>query len=84
MSITHILWWVIVGLIVGALARFILPGRDSMGWIATVILGIAGSFLGGFISTLIWKSGTGFQPAGLLMSLVGAILLLLIWRKLRP
>jgi uncharacterized membrane protein YeaQ/YmgE (transglycosylase-associated protein family) len=84
--VLQIIWWIIVGLIVGALARLLLPGRDPMGWLATIILGIAGSFLGGFISSLIWKpaSGSYFQPAGILLSLVGAILLLLVWRKLRP
>ena len=77
--------WIIVGLIVGALARLILPGRDPMGWIATVLLGIAGSIVGGFIAGLLWRTGTGqFNPGGLLLSLVGAILLLLVWRKLRP
>jgi uncharacterized membrane protein YeaQ/YmgE (transglycosylase-associated protein family) len=82
----QIIWWIIVGLIVGALARLIMPGRDPMGWIATILLGIAGSILGGFIAGLLWReAGTGrFHPAGLLLSLIGAIVLLLIWRKLRP
>ena len=73
-------------MIVGALARLILPGRDPMGWIATIVLGIAGSFVGGFIGSLIWRpaSGSYFHPGGFLLSLVGAILLLLVWRKLRP
>jgi len=57
-----------------------------MGWLATIVLGIAGSFLGGFISSLIWPpaNGSHLQPAGILLSLVGAIILLLIWRRLRP
>ena len=82
----QIIWWIIVGLIVGALARLILPGKDPMGWIATIVLGIAGSFLGGFIGSLIWKpaSGSYFHPGGFFLSLLGAILLLLIWRKLKP
>lgn len=82
----HILGWIVFGLIVGAIARFILPGRDPMGWIATCLLGIAGSFVGGFIASLIWKpeSGKYFTPGGILLSLVGAIILLLLWRKLRP
>ena len=78
------IWWLIVGLVVGAIARLIMPGRDSMGLIATIVLGIAGSFLGGFVSQLIMGGGNkGFHPAGLVMSLVGAILLLWIWRMIR-
>jgi uncharacterized membrane protein YeaQ/YmgE (transglycosylase-associated protein family) len=82
----QIIWWIIVGLIVGALARFLVPGRDPMGWLGTIVLGIAGSFVGGFIGSLIWKPTTGsyFHPGGFFLSLVGAILLVLIWRKVRP
>ena len=82
----QIIWWIIVGLIVGALARLLVPGRDPLGWLGTILLGIAGSFVGGFIASLIWRPADGnyFQPGGLLLSLVGAVLLLLIWRKLRP
>jgi uncharacterized membrane protein YeaQ/YmgE (transglycosylase-associated protein family) len=76
------IWWLVVGLIVGLVARFLLPGRDPMGIIATMVLGIAGSLLGGLISWAIWGTGKGgFEPAGLLLSLVGAIVLLLIWRR---
>jgi uncharacterized membrane protein YeaQ/YmgE (transglycosylase-associated protein family) len=82
----QLIWWIIVGLIVGVLARFILPGKDTMGWLATIVLGIIGSLVGGLISMLFFDSAdnTGFQPAGFLLSLVGAILVLLIWRKIRP
>ena len=76
--------WVIVGLIAGALARLIMPGRDPMGIIATILLGIVGSFIGGLISWAIWGSDTrGFQPGGLLLSILGAIVVLWIWRMLR-
>lgn len=82
----QLIWWIIVGLIVGVLARFILPGRDAMSWLATIVLGIVGSLVGGLISMLLFSSNdsTGFQPAGFLLSLVGAILVLLIWRKIKP
>lgn len=82
----HIIGWIVFGIIVGAIARFILPGRDPMGWIGTCLLGIAGSFVGGFIASLIWKpaNGTYFTPGGILLSLLGAIILLLLWRRLRP
>lgn len=85
--VLQIIWWIIVGLIIGALARLLVPGRDPMGWIATIVLGVAGSFLGGFIGNLIWPPTTGgsyIQPGGIFLSLIGAILLLLIWRRLRP
>ena len=78
------IWWVIIGLIAGALARLIMPGRDSMGIIMTIILGIVGSFVGGLVSWAIWGSNNGrFQPAGLLLSILGAILVLWIWRMMR-
>jgi uncharacterized membrane protein YeaQ/YmgE (transglycosylase-associated protein family) len=76
--------WVIVGLIAGALARLIMPGRDPMGIIATILLGIVGSIVGGLISWAIWGADErGFQPAGILLSIVGAIVVLWIWRMLR-
>jgi uncharacterized membrane protein YeaQ/YmgE (transglycosylase-associated protein family) len=76
--------WLIVGLIAGALARLIMPGRDPMGIIATILLGIVGSILGGLISWAIWGADErGFQPAGILLSILGAIVVLWIWRMLR-
>ena len=80
------IWWVIIGLVAGALARLIMPGRDPMGIIATIVLGIIGSVLGGLVSWAIWGAdtdGRGFQPAGLLLSIVGAILVLWIWRMMK-
>lgn len=80
------IWWLIIGLIAGALARLIMPGRDAMGIVATIILGIVGSILGGLVSWAIWGPDTeagGFQPAGLLLSILGAILVLWIWRMMR-
>lgn len=77
------IWWLIIGLIAGALARLIMPGRDAMGIIATMLLGIVGSVIGGLVSWAIWGAdtdGTGFRPAGLLLSILGAILVLWIWR----
>ena len=68
---------VIVGLIVGAIARWIMPGAQAMGWMMTSLLGIAGSIVGGFISSLIWKSPDGqFHPAGWIMSIAGALIVL--------
>jgi uncharacterized membrane protein YeaQ/YmgE (transglycosylase-associated protein family) len=80
----NFIWWLIIGLIAGALARLIMPGRDPMGIIATILLGILGSVIGGLVSWAIWGNETrGFQPAGLLLSILGAILVLWIWRMTR-
>jgi uncharacterized membrane protein YeaQ/YmgE (transglycosylase-associated protein family) len=78
------IWWLIIGLVVGALARFILPGKDTMSWIATLLLGVAGSILGGLVSWAIWGTDeTGFRPAGFVFSLIGAIILLLVLRAVK-
>ena len=71
------------GLIVGILARFLLPGKEAfpdgpLGWILTAVLGIAGAFLGGFIARSLW-AGENYA-AGWIMSIIGAIILLLIVR----
>ena len=81
----RIIVMLIVGLIAGALARLILPGKDPMGIWMTMLLGIAGSFLGGFIGNLIWRpeGGSYFHPGGIVLSVVGAILLLWIWRMIQ-
>jgi uncharacterized membrane protein YeaQ/YmgE (transglycosylase-associated protein family) len=79
----NFIWWLIIGLIAGALARLIMPGRDPMGIIATILLGILGSVIGGLVSWAIWGSDTrGFQPASLLLSILGAIVVLWIWRMI--
>lgn len=80
------IWWLIIGLIAGALARLIMPGRDAMSWLATMLLGIVGSIVGGLIGMAIWRSDTadgGFHPGGLLLSVLGAILVLWIWRMIK-
>ena len=77
------IWWLIIGLVAGALARLIMPGRDAMGIIATILLGIVGSVIGGLVSWAIWGADTangGFRPAGLILSILGAIIVLWIWR----
>jgi len=81
----HLIWSVIIGFLAGLIARAVLPGADTMGFIATTVVGIAGSLIGGFIGTLIKKPApdSKFHPAGFLMSIVGAIVLLLLMRLLR-
>jgi uncharacterized membrane protein YeaQ/YmgE (transglycosylase-associated protein family) len=85
MGLFHILWSVIVGFVVGLVARAVLPGADRLGFIMTAVLGIAGSFVGGFLGGLISKpqEGSMFHPAGFFLSIVGAVVLLLLWRFIR-
>ena len=84
----HIIGFLIFGLIVGLLARAIYPGSQPMGWLATIILGMVGSLVGGLIGHAIWggnsaADGTwGFTPGGLISSLVGAVLVLFIYLSL--
>jgi uncharacterized membrane protein YeaQ/YmgE (transglycosylase-associated protein family) len=77
-----ILGTIVVGLIIGALARFVLPGEQRMGWILTILLGIAGSVIAGFIGGALgwYQPGEG---AGWIASVLGAVLLLFVVGKLR-
>ena len=79
----HIIWSIIIGFIVGWLAKFILPGPQKLDFIATTLLGIGGSFVGGLIGQLLSKPADGvkFHPAGIIMSVIGAVLLLWAWTK---
>ena len=80
--ISFILGLIVVGLIAGALARFLVPGRDPMGIGATIALGIVGSFLGGFLADVLFRSDAadrGLSPAGILGSIIGAVIALLIY-----
>jgi uncharacterized membrane protein YeaQ/YmgE (transglycosylase-associated protein family) len=81
--VIFIIWLLIIGLIVGAIARLLLPGRDPIGIFGTIVLGIAGSFIGGFLENLIQHhtlSIHSFHPVGLIGSVIGAIVLLLLLR----
>ena len=73
-----ILGWIIFGAIVGIVAKFLHPGRDPGGFLVTILLGIAGSLLGGFVGRVIGLYREG-QGAGFIMSVLGAILLLVIY-----
>ncbi len=81
----HIIWSIIVGFVIGLIARAVVPGAQHMGFLATAILGILGSLLGGLLGRLISKpkEGAAFHPAGFFMSIIGAIVLLVIWTHLR-
>lgn len=75
------LGWIIVGLIVGVLAKLVMPGKDPGGIIVTILLGIAGAMLGGFIGRSLGLYNEG-DAAGWLISIVGAILLLALYRMM--
>jgi uncharacterized membrane protein YeaQ/YmgE (transglycosylase-associated protein family) len=85
MGCLHVLWSLIVGFLVGLIARAVVPGADKMGLILTTVLGIVGSVAGGLVGRLVSKpeEGAKFHPAGFFLSIVGAIALLLIWRFLQ-
>jgi uncharacterized membrane protein YeaQ/YmgE (transglycosylase-associated protein family) len=79
-----ILSWILLGLIVGVLAKWIMPGDDPGGTIITILLGIAGAFVGGFLATLIGLGTVdGFNVGSLLIAIGGSLLLLWVYRKMR-
>ena len=76
---------IIVGLIAGAIARLLIPGRQNISILGTIVLGIIGSFIGGFIGYVLFHKDSQdgfFQPSGLLGSIVGAVIALLIWERM--
>jgi len=77
-----ILGWIVYGLIVGVVAKLLMPGRDPGGFIITALLGIAGAVVGGFIGQALGLYGPG-EAAGFLMSTLGAVVLLFLYHKLR-
>jgi uncharacterized membrane protein YeaQ/YmgE (transglycosylase-associated protein family) len=80
-SMSGILVMIVLGLIIGAVAKFVMPGDDPGGIIVTILLGIAGALVGGFLGRLLGLYQEG-QPAGFLMSVVGALVLLFGYRLL--
>jgi uncharacterized membrane protein YeaQ/YmgE (transglycosylase-associated protein family) len=80
MGIMGIIWMIVVGFVVGLLARFFYPGAIALGFWMTTLLGIGGSLVGGVIGSLIFKSPDGkFHPAGFILSIVGALILLWLY-----
>ena len=79
----NLIGWIVFGAVVGGLARLLMPGRDPLGCIGTILLGIGGSLVGGFLASLLWGRADGFQPASYLGSLLGALLLLYLGRQFR-
>jgi uncharacterized membrane protein YeaQ/YmgE (transglycosylase-associated protein family) len=76
--------WIVMGLVAGAVARFLLPGKDSGGCFSTILIGVAGALLGGVLATYLDFGGiSGFDPRSLVVATLGAILLLILMRILR-
>jgi len=82
----HIIWSIIVGFIIGLIARAIMPGAQNLGFMVTTLIGIGGSIVGGLIARLFSKPepGTPFHLAGILMSIIGALILLFLWGQFHP
>jgi uncharacterized membrane protein YeaQ/YmgE (transglycosylase-associated protein family) len=76
--ITSIIGWILFGLVAGAIARMLHPGPEGMGWGMTIVLGIAGSLLGGGLAYLLRLGVSPYEPGGWIMSIVGAIILLVL------
>jgi uncharacterized membrane protein YeaQ/YmgE (transglycosylase-associated protein family) len=81
MAVIHFIWSILIGLIVGLIARAVLPGTQHLGFLATVLLGIVGSLVGGILAALVSRprQGAWFHPAGFLLSIVGAVIVLYLW-----
>jgi uncharacterized membrane protein YeaQ/YmgE (transglycosylase-associated protein family) len=76
-----ILGWLLFGLVAGFIARAIVPGKDDIGILRTIVLGIAGSVVGGFLFGLLTGGLRGFSPAGWIGSIIGAVIVLVIYNK---
>ncbi len=79
-----ILYWILLGLVAGAVAKLLMPGRDPGGCILTIVIGVVGALLGGFLATLIGFGGiSGFDFRSLIIAVLGSIVLLAIFRALK-
>jgi uncharacterized membrane protein YeaQ/YmgE (transglycosylase-associated protein family) len=80
MGVMSVIWMIIVGFIVGVLARWIYPGQIPMGFWGTALVGIIGSLIGGVIGGMLFRSPDGrFHPAGIILSIVGALVVLWVY-----
>lgn len=77
-----VLGWIVFGLIAGFIARALVPGKDNIGCLMTIVIGVAGSALGGAVGAALTHGFKQFKPAGLIGSVIGAILVLVIYNKL--
>lgn len=76
-----IVGWLVFGLIAGLIARALVPGRDDIGLLMTIVIGVVGSVVGGFLLGLFTGGFRGFHPTGLIGSIIGAIIVLVIYNK---
>ncbi|EFQ83326.1 hypothetical protein HMPREF0063_11599 [Aeromicrobium marinum DSM 15272] len=72
---------IVVGLLAGALARLLVPGRQDISIPATIGVGIVGSFVGGFLGSLLFDADMSLQPSGIIGSVIGAVIVLLVWTR---
>ena len=76
-----VIWFLLIGLIAGFIARALVPGPDPMGWLGTMVLGIVGSLVGGTLAALLFGGTLALSAAGIIGSIIGAIIVLLVWRQ---
>ena len=79
MDIMYILVWLVLGIVMGTLARVIVPGEQKIGWLPTILVGAAGSFLGAYVGKLLGVEVSTFNVWSLGCALIGAIIVLIIW-----
>ena len=81
----HIIWMIVVGFVVGLIAGWLMPGSYHLGFWVTSLLGIAGSVVGGFLARLFSKPAPGapFHPAGFVLSIIGAVIVLFVWNMVQ-
>lgn len=77
----YVVYLLIIGLLAGSLARALVPGRERMGWLGTIVLGIVGSLVGGFLGNLFHEGDADIRPTGIIGSIIGAIIVLLVYRR---
>jgi uncharacterized membrane protein YeaQ/YmgE (transglycosylase-associated protein family) len=80
----HVIWFILFGLVIGIIARFLMPGPQPMGMVMTALLGIAGSFIGALLANLIKGHGASFDaadPYNWIAAIIGSILLLFLYRR---
>ena len=77
-----LIMFLLIGLVAGFIARALVPGPDPMGWLGTMVLGIVGSLVGGTLAALLFGGSLEINAAGLIGSILGAIIVLIIWRQI--
>ncbi|HET9808728.1 MAG TPA: GlsB/YeaQ/YmgE family stress response membrane protein [Candidatus Limnocylindria bacterium] len=76
-----VIWFLLIGLIAGFVARALVPGPDPMGWLGTMVLGVVGSLVGGTLAALLFGGTLALSAAGIIGSIIGAIIVLIVWRQ---